>query len=135
MNVLYINAYLVAQVYSGPEEGGTYHNVGNPLASIPIPAKRELGKCYYVDDKGIHISTCPYCNGTGDVVPDEENEYGYLCSNENPCSYIPEDLEATHKVMMDLQELFKDSTGRYECIRVSLESKFAESFNTYRRYE
>ena len=36
--LLYVNAYEVSRHYGGPEEGGWWYNVFNPLASIPILA-------------------------------------------------------------------------------------------------
>lgn len=39
METVYMNAYHVDRAYGGPEEGGWWYNRGEPLASIPIPAK------------------------------------------------------------------------------------------------
>lgn len=143
--MLYVNAYLVGQAYGGSEEGGWYYSIFTPLASIPIPAKRELGKTYFlstVNDKTvICVEECHICNGSGEVEGTEDDNdapddrYGYLCSNENQCSYIPKDIDATCKIIDGLQELFKDEPGRRESIRVSLEDKFAEASNNYAPYE
>lgn len=40
---LYVNAYAVTRHYGGPEEGGWWYNAGQPLASVPIRAKRVPG--------------------------------------------------------------------------------------------
>jgi hypothetical protein len=32
----WVNAYEVTRAYGGPEEGGWYYDVGEPLASIPV---------------------------------------------------------------------------------------------------
>lgn len=35
---LYLNAYRVTRAFGGPEEGGWWYDVGEPLASVPLPA-------------------------------------------------------------------------------------------------
>ncbi len=143
--LLYVNAYLVGQVYGGPEEGGWYYNAWTPLASIPIPTKREVGKSYIlntVDDKTtITVIPCGICGGTGEVdTCDDEKAanpeyYRVACCNENQCSYLPEDLDAACKTVDSLTEMFKDESIRHEYVRVSLEHKFAEAGNNYAPYE
>jgi hypothetical protein len=137
--MLYVNAYLVGQLYGGPEEGGWYYHVWTPLAAIPIPTKREVGQTYSLSISGektvITVSPCDLCGGTGDCGPDETHEHGFLCSNENQCSYLPEDLDATAKVVDALVKLFDGSAARHEHIRVALENKFAEAGNDYSPYE
>lgn len=32
----YMNVYITEQMYGGPEEGGWYYTVGDPLASVPV---------------------------------------------------------------------------------------------------
>lgn len=32
----YMNVYVTEQMYGGPEEGGWYYEVGDPLASVPV---------------------------------------------------------------------------------------------------
>ena len=34
--IMYVNVYRIARCYGGPEEGGWYYDVGEPVASIPV---------------------------------------------------------------------------------------------------
>jgi hypothetical protein len=50
----YVNAYEVTLGYGGPEEGGWYYDVGDPLASVPIPdAKNKDGRVEQNDEQAI----------------------------------------------------------------------------------
>jgi hypothetical protein len=51
---VYVNVYAVTRHYGGPQEGGWWYNVGQPLASVPVPAKKVRGhapgSCKACDD-------------------------------------------------------------------------------------
>jgi len=143
--MLYVNVYLVAQVYGGPEEGSWYFDAGQPLASIPIKTKQE-NKDYYltsetsghgrnskVEKVCIHLRDCSECHGTGEVEEESDDH----CLGEEPrvytvkcreCGEIPEDLEATAKLMKEMYDMFEGEPGRYEHIQVMLQKQFAAPF-------
>ena len=131
--MLYVNAYLVAQVYGGREEGGWYYSVGTPLAAIPIETQYQPGISYYISDGKVVTRQCEYCDGTGKVEEEVEEEdktgdspitYMKQCD----CGDIPSNIPEAESLMAKLQEQFKDEAGRYEEIRVALEQNFAYPF-------
>lgn len=65
MKVLYVNAYGVTRHFSGPEEGGSYHNSGEPLASVPVRAEVrqgcEPGTCNRCDDTRKGVQGASFC--------------------------------------------------------------------------
>lgn len=136
--MLYANVYLVGQVYGGSEEGGWYYAAGEPLGSVPIKSIRVPGKAYYIGDGKVNVRECDGCHGKGEVdmedeVYPERETYLIRCPN---CRELPIDLEATAKVMEELEEMFREDAGRYEEIVVSLENHFAVPFPEQRpRYE
>lgn len=146
--MLYVNVYLVSQVYGGPEEGGWYYDVGEPMGSTPIKTKLERGKSYYVtsDTEGcgrrakvtgvkINVRECDQCHGTGEYQKEAE-EWEYPAGEEAPvytvpcdaCRELPEDLEATGKLMVEMYALFEEHAGRYQHIAVALEDHFAAPY-------
>ena len=40
---VYVNVYLVDQLYGGPEEGGWWYDTGEPVESICVPAQSTSG--------------------------------------------------------------------------------------------
>jgi hypothetical protein len=40
--IIYVNAYEVSRHFGGPEEGGWYYDVGEPMASIPCMTEDEV---------------------------------------------------------------------------------------------
>lgn len=140
--MLYVNVYLVTQLYGGPEEGGWYFDSGEPLGSIPIQTKLE-NKDYYVSSETegcgskktitkttIHLRECSGCKGTGEVEEESEERddkgepYVYTARCKS-CGEIPEDLEATAKIMTDMHKMFEGDVGRYQHIQVMLQDHFA----------
>ena len=77
VDLLYLNVYAVTRHYGGPQEGGWWFDMGEPLASVPIKAKREKG----------HPSYCGRCSdarrGDGEFCRDtpEEPEYEQAISD------------------------------------------------------
>jgi hypothetical protein len=133
--MLYVNVYLVSQVWFSPAEGGCYYDAGEPIASIPIKTEYQKGRDYYLSDQDVHLRDCYSCHGTGEV--DQEAEDWQLQVGEEPytykvvcqyCGKIPADVEATDKLMSEMEEMFKDEPGRYQHIRVSLEDHFAQPY-------
>jgi len=70
MNILYLNVYAVTRHYGGPQEGSWWFNAGEPLASVPIPAKRERG--------------CDICTTCRDAKENKTNDF---------CKRYPEDWD------------------------------------------
>jgi len=135
--LLYINVYLIRQAYGGPEEGTWYYDIGTPLASIPVDSDYKPGKAYYLQNApatnmpgyyqvgvsgGVVIKDCYTCSGTGLV---EVEGYKERCKE---CGIIPEKPEECWKAIQHWQDFFKDTAGRREEIRVSLQEGFAQSF-------
>jgi hypothetical protein len=52
MDLLFLNVYAVSRHYGGREEGGWWYNRGEPLASVPLRARRVRG----------HGDCCAQCN-------------------------------------------------------------------------
>jgi hypothetical protein len=143
--MLYVNVYLVSQLYGGPEEGNWYFDAGQPLGSIPIKTKQET-KDYYitsetnghgrnatVDKVTIHLRECSECKGTGKVEKESEerdaNDEAYVYEAKcDFCGEVPEDLEATAKLMKEMYDMFEGEPGRYEHIQVMLQKQFATPF-------
>lgn len=93
MDLIYVNAYSVTRHYGGPEEGGWYFNHSEPLASIPIPAKRENG----------HESYCAQCEnarrGEGEYCKVEIfDDEGYPILHDEDELFEPESLIVQHLV-------------------------------------
>jgi hypothetical protein len=128
--MMYVNVYLVGQQYGGAAEGGWYYNVGTPLASIPIPSQHSEGQSYYIDDGKIHARKCDNCQGTMliDILVDDSETSETYKGTCGECLELPIDFKTTEKVMADMTEMFKDEAGRYEHIRVALESDFAQPY-------
>ena len=76
MDVLYVNAYAVTRHYGGPEEGGWWYNAGEPLASIPVLARRVDG----------HDEWCYNCNR----AREDEGEFCKKYYEEDP-DYVSDD--------------------------------------------
>lgn len=138
-DLLYVNAYSVTRHYGGPEEGGWYFNAGEPLASIPIKAKRVKG----------HSSWCGCCEdarkGEGEFCkksfPDEEDydeEWDELDELYDPETrevqhLVPADEEEKEKFVKHLREMLADeeygniyhSTGGAE-LEISVQDHPAE---------
>jgi len=140
-DLLYVNAYSVTRHFGGREEGGWWFNAGEPLASIPIKAKRVKG----------HGSWCGTCDdarqGKGEFCKkyfptDEEYEEG-LDEDDNerywdPMTHevdhlVPVNEEEKEKFVNHLKEMLKDeeygniyhSTGGAE-IQISVQDHPAE---------
>jgi hypothetical protein len=144
--MLYVNVHCVSQQYGGPEEGGWYYDVGEPIASIPVKSKYEPGKGYYLtsDTEGygrkakvvnvkINLRVCDCCKGTGQVEEEDETypDRGTFMARCTDCGEIPEDLEATAKLFEQMYAMFDEegtASGRYEHISVSLQDHFASSY-------
>lgn len=146
--MLYVNVYHVSQLYGGPEEGGWYYDAGEPIASIPVKSILQRGKDYYIssDTEGfgrkakvtnikINVRDCYGCKGTGEFekeaeeweTPAGEEPAVYTCACQE-CGELPEDLEATAKLMVDMYAMFDQegtASGRYDTITVMLQDYFA----------
>ena len=138
--MLYVNVYLVTQLYGGPEEGNWYFDAGSPLASIPIVTKRE-NQDYYcisetigygsnkkIDKVEIHLRECFDCEGDGEYEEEDEYDHERRTVRCTECGEVPADLEGTAKLMKDMYDLFHDDVGRYEHIQVMLQKNFATPF-------
>jgi hypothetical protein len=130
--MLYLNAYNVFQAFGGKEEGNWYYDVGTPIASIPIHTKRMAGFTYIMIEGVPETTTCYYCKGTGQVQEEDPalpgDLYMALCKD---CGEVPEGSpESIGRLILTLQEMFKDEIGRREELRICLERKFAEPFPT-----
>lgn len=79
MHILYLNVYAVTRHYGGPEEGSWFFNMGQPLASVPIPAEEKPGcsehcsNCLRAlagekDNEGNPIELCK-------AIPPDHDEY------------------------------------------------------------
>jgi hypothetical protein len=131
--MLYVNVYLVDNIWFSPAEGGCYYDAGTPLASIPIQSKREPGKDYYCHDGHVHIRECYTCQGTGQVEMELENYRSdggpatYI-SNCPDCGQIPCDLTGTGKLITEMEDLFADGADPYQHQRIDvmLQDHFAE---------
>lgn len=147
--MLYINVYLVGRAYGGPEEGNWYYDVGTPLASIPVDSDYKPGKVYYLRSTvriipskfdvpskkraggpsgEIVIHDCYTCSGTGKVALSDDSEGQPLMDRCQECGLIPEKPEKVWKLIEYWRGFFKDTPGRREDLRVSLEEGFAQSF-------
>ena len=71
MDILYINVYRTTRHFGGHEEGGWYYNVGEPLASVPIPAVKVEGH-----------DCCFRCNRTRSGEKDENGKPYTYCKIE-----------------------------------------------------
>jgi len=125
--MLYVNVYLVGQVYGGPEEGNWYFPVGTPLASIPVKTERKPGYSYCIQNGSVHIDKCFSCKGTGEQEYDDDG-LGKMFTSCEDCRYVPADLAETDMIMRNARKMFDDEAGRYEEIRVALEDHFAQPF-------
>jgi len=132
--MLYLNAYAVVPAYGGAEEGGWWYDSGIPIASIPIPTQREPGKTYYMQDGKPIIQGCQYCEGTGKVEgePEEDDliyDLNYTplipCSN---CGEIPDNPETVQHQVEYLKLHLADEMERREELIIALENHFAEHF-------
>lgn len=148
--MLYVNVYHVTQLYGGPEEGGWYYDAGEPVGSTPIKTKCEPGKSYYLTSETeghgrrakvtkvtIHTRECDQCKGTGKY--EKETEEHETPPGEEPavyevhceyCGELPEDLEATARLIEQMYAMFDEEgiCGRYEHISVSLQDHFATPY-------
>lgn len=113
-DLLYINAYSVTRHYGGHEEGGWWFNAGEPLASIPIRAKRVQG----------HGSWCGNCSdaaaGNGEFckkyLPDDEeyeegldNDEEYWDRETREVQHLkPLDTEEKERYVAHLRSVFAD---------------------------
>lgn len=77
MDLLYLNVYSVTRHCAGPAEGGEWFDSGEPLASVPIRAKRIQG----------HDSICWNCEMARKGALNEQDEPYILCKE------LPEDLD------------------------------------------
>ena len=141
--MLYVNVYNVYQAYGGPEEGGWYYDIGEPLASIPINTSRSTGKSYYLtsDEEGygrkakvtnvkVNPRICDQCQGTGEYETEDE-DYPDRDVHIVRCEYcgeLPEDLEGTAKLIEEMYAKFDGVAGRHEHISVSLQDHFAKPY-------
>lgn len=138
--LLYLNAYVVGRSYGGPEEGGWWYDVGNPVAIVPIPTTYEKGKDYYMNEGKAVIQTCRDCDGTGQVdCTDEECECqraemlttpGYRHMVNCDCGHIPTDPEGLAKLIAQYRELLSDEAvpRHHEELRIAVERKMGEHF-------
>jgi hypothetical protein len=126
--MLYINVYLVSQLYGGPEEGGWYYDAGEPLASVPINSCRLPGTDYYLHNGEVHMRQCFPCQGTGLITDDDPNhpEGGPVSCQD--CGLVPAEPEVVKKALVDYRKMFEDLPGRYEHIDVYLQDHFAQPF-------
>ena len=128
--MLYVNVYLVSQLYGGAEEGGWYFDAGEPLGSIPIKTEYKPGLDYYCAETRVHVRQCDGCRGTGEVEVEDESypERGTYMARCLDCGEVPFDLEATGKLMAEMQEMFQEEPGRYQHIQVMLQNHFAAPY-------
>lgn len=77
MDLLFLNVYSVTRHYGGAAEGGWYFDSGEPLASVPIRAKRIEG----------HDSVCWNCEMARLGVLNKEGQPYILCKE------LPEDFD------------------------------------------
>lgn len=142
--MLYVNVYLVTQIYGGREEGGWYFDSGEPLGSIPIETIKAhqdyyltsetsgYGRNAKVEKIHIHLRECDACKGTGQVETEDDLDSSdppqtYMACCED-CGEIPADLEGTSELMKKMYDMFANDAGRHEHIQVMLQPQFAASF-------
>lgn len=137
--MIYINAYAVVRAYGGREEGGWYYDVGEPIASIPIPTQREKGQTYYMEGSTPIIQTCRYCEGTGQVEGEVDSQNDHLHDVNFPplvrcedCGEIPVSAEWVRSNIESLKVILADDIVCREELRICVEKKFAEAFPSER---
>ena len=138
--MLYVNIYLVTQVYGGAAEGGWYFDSGEPLGSIPIETTDSrqdyyltsetsgYGRNAKVEQIHIHLRECDACKGTGQVEEEDDSTGEVFEARCSECGEIPADLEGTSVLMKKMYDMFANDAGRYQHIQVMLQPQFAASF-------
>jgi hypothetical protein len=130
--MLYLNAYEVSQAYGGREEGGWYYEVGEPLASIPIPTKHEKGQSYYMSGSLPVIQACHYCLGFGKIGTVDEDEGIPLLVPCKDCGKIPESPTVVAAIFQYLENLLEEDIPCRRELRIALENHMAEPFPNQR---
>jgi hypothetical protein len=127
--MIYVNAYRVSRAYGGPEEGGWWYDVGEPMASVPIHSEHRKGKSFYVSD-GVMIHDCDYCGGTGEVEGTESSVDDFTPQWERcqECGEVPVDCAVVNQAVNRLRDQLSQEVGRREELRVSIEKHFAAYF-------
>lgn len=129
MRKLYVNVYLVTRHYGGPQEGGWWFDVGEPLASVPVPADSVKGQTYFLGlGKCVVTQACNMCEGTGECDKEDEHTGETYKGPCEFCGLVPVNPTYVSSVIHTQEEAFKDDAGRYEEIRVCLEDHFAHAW-------
>ena len=141
--MLYINVYIEHRTYGGPEEGGWYYGVGEPVASIPIESVRAKGQTFHVcgpvcgpGKRELKIVTCDYCDGEGWTEETDENNgetYRAVCKD---CGEVPANVDEVMMLADKAGDMFEGEVGRYDTLIVRFENHFATFYPEERpRYE
>ena len=99
--VKYANAYLTDRFYGGPEEGGWYYDVGEPIMSLPFLANeepREDNKFPYdeVNRNAAFHKVYELCEAAGMDVPLKEYLKDWSCDGfaiyieDKPGEFFPQ---------------------------------------------
>lgn len=138
--MIYLNVYIEHRVYGGPEEGGWYYGVGEPVASIPIETVKAKGKALTSvsgasGKRELNVCTCLYCDGEGWTEETEDNgeTYRVVCRD---CGEVPADLDGAMALADKAGAMFEGEAPRYGSLIVRFESHFAVPYPEERpRYE
>lgn len=127
--MLYLNAYKVYQAYGGPEEGGWYYSVGEPMASLPIASIVKKGKSFINSEKsGITIVDCQDCKGAGKYECEDEESNTVFMKDCEYCSEIPADCALLNVLISTLSASLAYDIGRGESLEIRIEDCFAAAF-------
>jgi hypothetical protein len=84
----YANAYLTNRAYGGPEEGGWYYDVGEPVMSLPFVCYDESD----VDEHGVVVIS-RYDNESREIAMDQVYELCVMAGVDVPLKEYLEDWQ------------------------------------------